>query len=499
MLPVEAANPTVQLDGDWPTLSHYVNPDPDGDGLAYNGLPVYSPDEAAQQLNRTGGMWDVGPNGQIRYTFLDHAPSGHYNTRHGEAFAGAGSLVAGFSPFTAEQREATRDVIQLWDDLIAPSFVETNGRGGADIAYMNTNTGPDQAGAFTPWGDAYDRYSPSYNRFDKLQGDTFVNQEQADNFDLYPGGYGFTTLVHETGHALGLSHPGDYNAGSGGPITYPNDAEYFQDSAQYTVMSYFHAGYTGAVGYVNWGTGGYGQTAQTPMLHDIAAVQAMYGADLTTRTGDTTYGFNSNADRDVFDFTINENPFLTIYDAGGHDTLDFSGFSGVNTILNLNDGEFSTAYTRPDAEALGDLYGIYDQAFWDAVYAGRTSNPGFLSDNISIAYGTVIEDGITGSGHDRLIGNEVANRLDGGAGSDTYTGNGGADTFVFGHIGHYDYITDFESGVDRIDLSGVLGENGSFEIVDGNIFGDANGDGATDFIVVSQGDAIQQTDIYVGG
>ena len=54
---------------------------------------------------------------------------------------------------------------------------------------------------------------------------------------------------------------------------------------------------------MNYATGGFFQTPQTPMVDDIAAVQAMYGADLTTRTGNTTYGFNSNAGRDVFDFT----------------------------------------------------------------------------------------------------------------------------------------------------------------------------------------------------
>ena len=32
----------------------------------------------------------------------------------------------------------------------------------------------------------------------------------------------------------------------------------------------------------------------TPMVDDIAAIQALYGVDTTTRTGNTVYGFNSN-------------------------------------------------------------------------------------------------------------------------------------------------------------------------------------------------------------
>jgi serralysin len=489
----------VHPESDWPAPASYTYPDANNDSVDdWYGKPIFTPDQAADQLNRGGGGWDIGPKGIITYTFLDKAPSGHYNTKHGESFAGLGSYTAGFAPFTEAQRAATRDAIDLWDDLIAPTFVEKNGRGGADISYMNTNTGPGQAAAFVPWKDKYDAFSPSYNRFDKIQGDTFVNQDQGDNFDLAPGGYGFTTLVHETGHAIGLQHPGDYNAGQ--VFSYPASAEYFQDTAQFTIMSYFDAGWSGATGYINWVTGFY-QSAQTPMIHDIYAVQQMYGADLTTRTGNTTYGFNSNADRDVFDFDINTNPFLAIYDAGGHDTLDFSGWT-VDSVLNLNDGEFSSGYGQEvNAAELNAMYGTnFTQAFWEALFAGKTNNPGFLSDNISIAYGTVIEDGVTGSGNDVLIGNEVANRLDGGAGQDTYTGGAGKDIFVVQHVGNFDILTDFNSGEDKLDLSafGIDSSDLTFSADGKTLFGDVNGDGAADFAVLSQSDAILVSDIIFG-
>lgn len=461
-----------------------IDPDPDGDGIAYNGKPIFTVDEAAAQLNRTGAIWPV-QNGTITYSFAEHAPGGQYNNKH----VGIGDYVEGFAPFTAEQRDATREAIALWDDLIAVDFVEKNGA-GADIVYMNTSTGPAQASAYTPF------LNGGHGRFGKIQGDTFVNQDQADNFDLSPGGYGFTTLVHETGHGIGLSHPGDYNFGSGGPITYADSAEYFQDSAQFSIMSYFHAGNTGATGFVNWSTGGYYQNPQTPMVHDIAAVQAMYGADTTTRTGDTTYGFNSTADREVFDFTQNINPFLTIYDAGGHDTLDLSGWT-VDSVLDLREGHYSSGYgEQPVAAELNALYGLnLPQEFWDALYAGQTANPGFLSDNIGIAYGTVIEDGVTGSGHDTLIGNDVDNRLDGGGGSDTYTGGGGADTFVFADTGWFEFITDFESGVDSIDLSGFGIDASNVSIAGDTVYVDADGNGSVDLAIVSQADPVAMGDI----
>jgi serralysin len=493
----EKLNSDLHVHGDLPTSNELRYLSPTETGTAYNGKDIATLDEAAANLNRSGAIWKVGPNGQITYTFLDKDPTGLYNSPKYKDVLG--DYTAGFEPFSAEQREAARDSLQLWDDLIAPSFVEKNGKGAADISFMNTNTGPGQAAAFTPF------YRGGSGKEGKIQGDVYVNQDQGDNFDLDYGGYGQTALTHEIGHAIGLSHIGDYNAsddndgdGEPDPITYAGDAYIFQDSYQYSIMSYFSHANTGARGYVNWETGGYYQTPQTPMVHDIAAVQEMYGADLTTRTGDTTYGFNSTADRDVFDFTINENPFLTIYDAGGHDTLDFSGFT-VNTVLDLNDGAFSSAYTNGDAAVLNEVWGTtFTQAQWNAIYAGQTSNPGFLSENVGIAYGTDIEDGVTGSGNDQLFGNELNNVLNGGAGSDRLTGGAGADTFVVEQKGFTDTILDFKSGEDTLDLSAFGIDAGDLSFTGQTVYADIDNNGSADLAVVSQMDTILVSDIFFG-
>ena len=500
-LPIKRDQMQIEVEGDWPAHEtygaiDYTYPDSDGDGIANNGKPIFTTAEAAAQLARSGSYWDVR-DGTITYTFLNK-PSGQYNSSSKKLdtfFAqNPKDYVAGFSPFTAEQQEAARKSMALWDDLVAPSFVEVNGKGAADISLMNTSTGPAQASAFQPF------YSGDHGRFQKIQGDLYINSAQPDNFDLYYGGYGQTTLVHEIGHAIGLSHPGDYNFAVGRFIDYSLDAVYFQDSKQFSIMSYFHAGNTGATGFVNWATGGFYQNPQTPMVHDIAAVHSLYGADPTTRTGDTVYGFNSTANRDVFDFTVNINPFLTIYDAGGHDTLDMSGWSR-NFVLDLREGNYSTGWGQEvNAAELTALYGIpLSQAQWDALFEGRLgSNPGFLSDNIGIAFGTVIEDGVTGAGNDKLIGNDVANRLDGGAGNDTYTGGLGADLFVVGQAGFTDTITDFQSGQDRLDLSAFGIDAGAVTFDGNNVFVDVDGNGTADLQIVSQGDAIQVTDIVFG-
>lgn len=62
---------------------------------------------------------------------------------------------------------------------------------------------------------------------------------------------------------------------------------------------------------------------------------------MTTRTGDTVYGFHSNTDRDFYTAKdSNQKLIFAVWDAGGNDTLDFSGYS-QNQRINLNEGSFS--------------------------------------------------------------------------------------------------------------------------------------------------------------
>ena len=338
-----------------------------GSADAYADKPIWNLNQIVENLTRSNAEW-YGKT--ISYSFFNSKPAG-YN--------GEGD---GFSSFSAAQRTAAREAMQLWDDVAAVSFVETADASG-DIRFANTTTGPGVAWAYYPGGGR--------------GGDVWVNPNYYHNTQLQPDDYGYLTMIHEVGHALGLGHPGDYNAGSGNPITYRNSAEYAQDTREFTVMSYFNAAYSGA-DHVNGGT----RFAASPLLHDIAAVQAIYGADTTTRTGDTVYGFNSNAGRDAFDFTVNANPVVAIWDAGGTDTLDFSGYTAyyATATIDLNEGAFSD-----------------------------TPN---MTNNIAIAYGAEIENAVGGAWHDVIVGNALANTLDGGNGDDTILGNGGRDSLIGG-------------------------------------------------------------------
>ena len=82
------------------------------------------------------------------------------------------------------------------------------------------------------------------------------------------------------------------------------------------------------------------------MMLDILAAQRLYGVPTSgpLASGGQVFGFNSNIDGSIarfFDFTINTNPFITIWDGGLNNTLDVSGWSTPATI-NLEPGSFSS-------------------------------------------------------------------------------------------------------------------------------------------------------------
>lgn len=445
----------------------------------------------------SGETLNLGGKNVITYTFnnLDHLV-GVYNNKN----FGFGTPY-GFSPFDSAQKAEAREAIQLWDDLIPQSFKESKGL-GADIQFANSFD-PAQAYAYYPG-------SPNY----LFHSDVFVATPVINWTNAWLGlnGYGATTLVHELGHSLGLSHPGAYNFGSGFSVNYANGAEYAQDSLQYTIMSYWRSNETGARtnDYSTFLAG----NAQTPLLHDILTIQAKYGADPTTRATDTIYGFGATAGNEVYDFSKNAFPYLSIYDAGGNDTINLSDFN-AGVFLNLHAGSFSSAVQAiPSLDVVNanraaltqlaavedpNLSGFQHQVFapidpvtYAATVAGApaaNANRIFLEtrvsdiganayDNISIAYGTTIENGIGGSARDLLWGNEVANRLEGRGGNDVLdgyegkdilVGGDGNDTFTFHNVEKGDRIVDFTAG-DKIDLHSLDRATFDFSFIGTNAF-----------------------------
>ena len=276
--------------------------------------------------------------------------------------------------------------------MIAPTLVSTNDR-NASIAFNYTTSSADAANGVTS-NASYDQANIFFTNNAEYTKDS--------SFTSF-GTHAENNYIHEIGHALGLNHPGPYDSSKGTP-TYAANAQYAQDTEQYSIMSYFKADNDGTD---HTDASGKYIFPQTPMLHDVATIQAMYGADSHTREGNTVYGFNSNAVRPEFDFTQNKTPVLTIWDGNGNDTLDVSGFNGNQTI-NLGAGQFSSVGNKTATEGTE------------------------LNNNVAIAYGATIENAVGGSGNDKIYGNAVANKLTGGAGNDYLSAGDGNDTLTGG-------------------------------------------------------------------
>jgi serralysin len=445
----------------------------DGTGGTVNGKPVWTTDEVASHLNRTNLSWMPGTNNatpesgsvdEIRFGFFETQQqlqdNGYVYFLNGSGFGL--SEYFNFATFSPAQREAARESMQAWDDLIAPKLVETSAD-NADINFGNL--------ASAPTTQAYARLPTSLlsgnqtvnDQVKGIAGDIWISASQPSNLQLDEGRYGIHTQVHEIGHALGLSHPGGYNAAPGLSITYAANAEYAQDTRAYSVMSYFEASSLGARHFdFNLSTTAY---AATPLIHDILAIQRIYGADMTTRTGDTVYGFNSNAGRDSYDFLKTPAPVMAIWDAGGNDTLDASGYDTQQRI-DLTPGSLSSiggvtinsvpTFEKINANRAEVGLAPIARATYDANVAVLAANAivGRLTDNVGIAYGVTIENAVGGSGSDTIIGNMASNVLTGNAGDDLLQGRDGNDT-LDGGIGAD--TLDGGSGVDS--MTGGLGND----------------------------------------
>ncbi len=310
------------------------------------------------------------------------------------------------SGWTESQKLATAAAFGTWSDVANIKFSEV-ASGGQILMRKGTDGKAWSSSSF---------YSSPTGTASIVSGRISIDTKVACWSDLSSHGkYGYFTLIHEMGHAIGLGHPGPYN----GSASYSANAIFTNDTRQYSAMSYFGANNSGA----NHG-GAYGSTA---LVYDIYAAQKIYGANMTTRTGNTTYGFNSNAGKDEFNFSKNRKPVVAIWDAGGNDTLDLSGFSAASRI-DLAPGAFTDA--------------------------------GGLTRNIAIAFGTTIENAVGGSGNDVIFGNAANNTVTGGAGNDTIDGVAGVNTAVFsGKAAEYGIatsngvttVTDTTSGRDGID------------------------------------------------
>ena len=258
-----------------------------------------------------------------------------------------------------------------------------------------------------------------------ILGDTWYLSD--DSFDNAPlGSFAAFTIMHETGHAIGLKHaheagllggnvPGvieDVLTGVSGPIVAQD-----KESVEFSIMSY-KSTVGGNVGYTNE-TNGF---PTTYMMLDIQALQYMYGANYVTNATDTTYSWDPNSGTMSINGAAQLQPganrvFLTIWDGGGNDTYDLSNYT-TGASINLLPGE----WTKTADNQLADLTRGNDRS--SGLARGNVANALLYNGDTR----SLIENAIGGSGDDTIVGNDADNILSGNGGNDNLTGGIGNDT-----------------------------------------------------------------------
>ncbi len=225
-------------------------------------------------------------------------------------------------------------------------------------------------------GYAY-AYYPDATGFYSIGSDVHLSDRYIDpaldpynNFASGPGSHGYTTLIHEIGHALGLKHPGNYNSGGGGaagPYLPTN-----LDNLGNTVMSYSFGGFAPA----------------TLMPLDIAALRSMYGSK-AFNVDDTVYNFTQTHAYSTGGSTVggSASQRITLADSGGVDQLVFSALPVNESGYRIDLRPGGSISTRADFDS---MTGLASRGTW-------------------LSLDTTVENVINSSSDDLIIANGAAN------------------------------------------------------------------------------------------
>lgn len=316
-----------------------------------------------------------------------------------------------FEPLSDALKNVARTSFTYLNDVLNVKFVETNDLNLAKIKYAVSNM----------TGAAGYAQMPSSSL---TSGD--INIETSTNKDNGLGDYGVSTVIHETGHALGLDHTRDNSDQVSGGGDDPPSVSYQYDRTTLSIMSYAKVQIDGSY------------LASFSAL-DIKALTSLYGTNTSSIDNTFKLHFDSNLTSsekasktntksgenwDIYAYA----PFM-IADTGGNDAIDLSNWKS-SSIVDLNSGSISLKggstqqlsfdKSWSDKEVGAPIITIYPEtsiekiigSSFDDIITGVLSNSQLISikGNESI-YAGAGNDSITGG-----IGNDY---IDGGAAQDT--------------------------------------------------------------------------------
>ena len=380
------------------------------------------------------GMMGVGTT--VTYSFMDSLPSYH-------------DPDSSFTVFNSAMETAARSALSVWAAAANISFVEVSDAGdGGQIRF----------GANYQSGSSGYAYYPSTS---DIGGDVMIATNFSYNLAPEVGNFGYYTLLHEIGHAIGLKHPGSYRSSDEAP--YLPDAT---DNTDTTVMSYT----TGSVTY-----------ASSLGWLDVMAVQYLYGTSTPGSIGNVTWGadtaetftgdsgvnyFLGNGGSDVFLLGAGDDGVMA---GNGEDIL--SGGAG-NDLLYGNIGTDLVLAGDGDDTIYGGQNGGATQTYGSGTTlayreGSDTISGGAGADMIYGNHGGDVLQG--GSGSDKIYGGQDSDTISGGAsgdriygnlGDDLLTGGDGYDYFYVTSNGGNDTITDFTYFVDYLAIQSNINGSG---------------------------------------
>ena len=290
------------------------------------------------------------------------------------------------------EKEQIKKGLKKWTDLVGIEIEEAQNERSSHLKfYITEEILGFLAFQVGPTGDSYQgvglyvRYTEYYSKY------------WSDTLD--EGGFGFTTILHEMGHAVGLAHPHDQGGGSSifPGVDHSGDlGDNDLNQNVFTVMSYNDIGTDfNPSGVESWTTG----FAKGPMAFDIAAMDHLYGLSENYKL-DTTE--TSNDSQYIISDSING--YVCLYDVSGEDTILFEVSTSTAIVIDL----------RP------------------ATLKNEVGGGGFVSrlDDSNVGYtipsGTSIENAETSEGDDIIYAtNNIRHKINGGGGTDTviYSGD----------------------------------------------------------------------------